>query len=339
MDYKYMAFLLHDWDSESPEGVLPHEYFAYVSKKQGYDPDAPNFTQAMRSAQVEEWIKACTAELAELALRGTRTEIHKNDLPLNANDLPGTWAFKVKKYLYGRFRKFKARYCVCGDKQIEGIDYFQTYAPLVSLFAQGMLHELIYLQLLQGCTGKYGEDTILKLNKSLYGLKQAALCWFDKLKAALLAQSWTQPLPHLEPCLFTKKGVICLVYVDDCRFFSRNKELISTFVKEIQNSSFELTIEDDVYAFLGIEFFLDTTTGRVSLTQAGLINKIIKLTGLEEANPKSSPSDKVLLGPFPDDSPHSEEWFYASVVGCLSYLCNSSRPDLSFAVNQYKFMK
>ena len=44
-----MAFLLHDWDSESPEGVLPQEYFAYVSKKQVYDPDTPNFTQAMRS--------------------------------------------------------------------------------------------------------------------------------------------------------------------------------------------------------------------------------------------------------------------------------------------------
>ena len=71
-----MTFLLYDWDSESPEGVLPHEYFAYVSKKQVYDPDTSNFTQAMRSAQVEEWIKACTAELTELALRGTWTEIH-----------------------------------------------------------------------------------------------------------------------------------------------------------------------------------------------------------------------------------------------------------------------
>ena len=42
-------------------------YFAYVSKKQGYDPNYPNFTQAMRSEQVGEWIKACAAELLELA--------------------------------------------------------------------------------------------------------------------------------------------------------------------------------------------------------------------------------------------------------------------------------
>ena len=129
------------------------------------------------------------------------------------------------------------------------MDYFQTYAPVVSwiavrillilaifaclatiqvdysnAFAQGMLNEIIYLGLPQGCTGKYGHDTVLKLNCSLYGLKQAALCWFDKLKAAFLAQGWTQPLPHLEPCLFTKQGVICLVYVNDCLFFILAKE-------------------------------------------------------------------------------------------------------------------
>ena len=74
-----------------------------MSKKQGYDPDAPNFTQAMRSEQVGELIKACTAELLELAQRGTWIELHKKDLPPNANVLPGTWAFKIKRYQDGRF--------------------------------------------------------------------------------------------------------------------------------------------------------------------------------------------------------------------------------------------
>ena len=153
--------------------------------------------------------------------------MHKKDLPPGANVLPGTWALKVKRFPDGRFRKFKARYCVRGDKQLEGIDYFQTYAPVVSwltvrmlliasavgnfvtiqvdyanAFAQANLEKAIYLKLPPGCTGKYGEDTVLKLNKSLYGLKQAAICWFDKLKDGLLEQGWTQPLPILEPCLF-----------------------------------------------------------------------------------------------------------------------------------------
>jgi hypothetical protein len=116
MDHRYMSFLLHDWDSEIPEGILPQEYFSYVSKNQSYDPDQPNFTQAMRSEQVGEWIKACEAKLFELHQRGTWTELHKKDLPPNSNILPGTWAFKVKRFPDGRFRKFKARYCVRGDK-------------------------------------------------------------------------------------------------------------------------------------------------------------------------------------------------------------------------------
>ena len=79
--------------------------------------------------------------------------------------------------------------------------------------------------------------------------------------------------------------MICLVYVVDYFFFGKDKEVISKFVKEIQDSGFELTIENDVYAFLSVEFSLDSITGRMSLTQTGLINKIFKLTGLEEANP------------------------------------------------------
>ena len=58
------------------------------------------------------------------------------------------------------------------------------------------------------------------------------------------------------------------------------------------------------------------------------------MSGLEGANPKYTPADSVPLGPCPDDPPHNEEWSYASLIGCLYYLCNNSRPDLSFAVNQ-----
>ena len=46
--------------------------------------------------------------------------------------LPSTWAFKRKRYPNGSVRKLKARFCIRGDRQEEGIDYFETYAPVVS---------------------------------------------------------------------------------------------------------------------------------------------------------------------------------------------------------------
>ena len=48
------------------------------------------------------------------------------------NVLPSTWAFKCKRYPDGSIRKLKARFCARGDKQIEGVDYFDTFAPVVN---------------------------------------------------------------------------------------------------------------------------------------------------------------------------------------------------------------
>jgi hypothetical protein len=298
-DYSYMASLLNEYDTGMVNGVLPHNVSGFLSKKKKEDPDQPAWHEAMKSPEAENWLEAAEVELTDLQEKQkTWTEMHKKDLPPGANPLPGTWALKVKRYPDGRFRKFKARYCVRGDKQLEGVDYFQTYAPVVSwltvrmllivsavsnlttvqvdydnAFAQATLEENIYLKLPTGCTGKYGDDTVLKLNKSLYGLKQAAICWFDKLKDGLLAQGWTQPLPILEPCLFAKDGVICLVYVDDCLFFGRSNDKIQALIKEIQDAGFALSIESDVYAFLGVEFSIDAKSGKCSMTQTGLIDK------------------------------------------------------------------
>ena len=48
------------------------------------------------------------------------------------NVLKGTWAFKIKRYSDGLIRKFKARFCIRGDMQIEGINFDETYAPVVN---------------------------------------------------------------------------------------------------------------------------------------------------------------------------------------------------------------
>jgi hypothetical protein len=70
-----------------------------------------------------------TKEVKELEAQNTWNIVSR---PAKANVLPGTWAFKRKRYPDGHIRKYKARFCVCGDKQLPGIDYFDTYAPVVS---------------------------------------------------------------------------------------------------------------------------------------------------------------------------------------------------------------
>ncbi len=48
------------------------------------------------------------------------------------NVIPGTWAFRCKRFPDGKVRKLKSRFCARGDRQIEGVDYFETYAPVVN---------------------------------------------------------------------------------------------------------------------------------------------------------------------------------------------------------------
>jgi hypothetical protein len=118
------------------------------------------------------------------------------------NVIQSTWAFKCKRFPDGLIKKFKVHFCARGDMQLEGVDFFETYAPVVQwtmvrlmfilevLFGlkskQGdvtcaFLHaelepdETVYVAMPLGFNtkSKNGKCQVLKLNKTLYGLCQS----------------------------------------------------------------------------------------------------------------------------------------------------------------------
>ena len=129
---------------------------------------------------------------------------------------------------------------------MEGVDYFDTYAPVVSwttvrlmftlsiilglkmkkvdyanAFVHTNLKETVYVEFPKDFEQDAQEhNVVLKLNKSLYGLKQAPLAWFEKLCDGLKTQGFCQST--MEPCLFIHVDMICLIYVDDCLFFAQD---------------------------------------------------------------------------------------------------------------------
>ena len=48
------------------------------------------------------------------------------------NVLPSTRVFQYKRYPDGSVWKVIARFCACGDKEVEGIDYFDAFAPVIN---------------------------------------------------------------------------------------------------------------------------------------------------------------------------------------------------------------
>ena len=138
-----------------------------------------------------------------------------------------------------------------------------------------------------------------------------------------------------DPCLFIKEGVIVLVYVDNTLCFSKNAENIPKLLKGLRDDGFELTDEGKIQDFLGIRFD-GSKPKQFTLTQTGLIEKVLRTTGVQDCNgsKESAPASQTPLGSDKDGLPFDEKWDYASVIGMLLYLSSNSRPDIAFAVHQ-----
>jgi hypothetical protein len=75
---------------------------------------------------------------------------------LDHHVIASTWAFKCKRYPDGLIKKFKARFCARGNQQLEGIDFFETYAPVVQWTT---IRLMFILEILLGLKSKQGDVT------------------------------------------------------------------------------------------------------------------------------------------------------------------------------------
>ena len=314
--------------------------------------DTPNWYQAMNGPDAEGYWEAMEQEISTLVSMDAWEEVPVNK---NYNILDSTWAFKCKRYPDGRVKKLKARFCVRGDQQVEGVDFFETFAPVVqwstirlllvlsrrlgfstaqvdytAAFVQAAINEDVFVQMPKGFRKR---GTILKLRRSLYGLKQSPRNFFNHLKDNLQSKTLNFIQSQHDPCLFFGKNCIIITYVDDCLFFSKDIQEIDRVIDQLRYQGMSLNKEEDVAGFLGINISR-LPSGDIEMTQRGLIDRIITTLGLEDANPKHTPA---LIMPLAKDENGEEaegSFNYASVVGMLLYLQGNTRPDISFAVNQ-----
>ena len=345
---------------------------ALQAQKSASSADNPRWHEAMRGPHADGFMKANILEISTLQELKTWTQVPRRS---NLNVLDSTWAFKIKRFPDGLVRKLKSRFCVRGDQQIEGVDFFDTFAPVVqwstvrlllvlsltlglatkqvdyvSAFCQAPIDEDVYVELpkgwqklnqMGGLKEKFKADHVLKLNRSCYGLRQSPKNFFQLLKSNLEKCGFQQST--LDPCLFISPTVICVCYVDDCLFYSKHEPEIDKAIDQIKKCGMDLQVEDSVAGFLGVHIDrvtqFDKKEGKeleyIRLLQTGLIDRIIKALDLESHT--SGCKTPAPLDPLPRDlegEPFDHRFNYASIVGMCMYLCNNSRPDITFAVNQ-----
>jgi hypothetical protein len=177
--------------------------------------------------------------------------------------------------------------------------------------------------------------SLYKLLQNLYGLKDAGKTWGDFLHTGLVARGW---LPsRIDSCLYTKRNIALVLYVDDACLLSPDPALITAEIASLQ-SEFNLTDDGDLHDYLGTRFTRHPN-GSITLTQPHMVQRILDMVGLDSSatNVKlhdTPADDRNLLDRDPDALSHSYNWNYRSVVGSLSYLQAMIRPDLTMAVQQ-----
>ncbi|XP_069358848.1 uncharacterized protein [Maniola hyperantus] len=153
--------------------------------------------------------------------------------PKNQKAVQCKWVFKKKKGLNGEVLRYKARLVAKGYTQKYGIDYHETFSPVVrystirmllalaaeynmdidhmdvtTAFLNGDLQENVFMEQADNFKIKGKENMVYKLNKAIYGLKQAAKSWYEKINNVLTQKLNFKKLSS-EPCVYVKSIRVC----------------------------------------------------------------------------------------------------------------------------------
>ena len=164
----------------------------------------------------------------------------------------------------------------------------------------------------------------------MYGLKDAGRTWNTHLKTGLFARGWVQS--PINEYLFTKKGLLLILYVDDACLISPSQ---SKCLQEI-SKDFNLTDKGSLQDYLETCFECKPD-GLVILTQPQMIDRAIDIVGLNHPDSRVKIHDTPAVDVLHSDpsSPQKlQKWNYRLAVGCLSYIQEMVRLDITFAVQQ-----
>lgn len=265
------------------------------------------------------------------------------------------WVYALKRDASGRIKRYKARIVSRGFLQRMGIDYNETYAPVIrfetircvilfalqrgweilqfdvkTAFLYGDLDEEVYMEQPPG----FGEDSpnyICRLKKSLYGLRQAPRVWNQTLHKFLIKIG----LERLDSDygLYARKvgGEVTLlltVYVDDLLLMGPS-DLCAQVAQQLAEE-YELTVLGPVKYLLGVEILVDRQRRHAVFCQRQYIREVLKRFHMSDCNSVATPEALHAEVVQPDKTDSSSP--YRELVGALQYLVSASRPDIAHAV-------
>lgn len=318
--------------------------------------DPQNINEALTSPNADKWKQAIKSELDSMKENDVWQIVNR---PAAKVVIGTRWVFKIKRNSNNELERFKARLVAKGYNQKYGIDYYETFSPVVRVqtlraifaiaancdlevhqididtaFLNGKLEEEIYVEAPPGCN-ICPTNQVCKLNKSLYGLKQAPRAWNTTLVKFLSEYGLTQLKSDV--CVFVNKHLILAIYVDDLVIAGKNADNINNFKMAISRR-FKAKDLGKINYVLKIKVE-QIPGGGWKLHQHNYIDDLIKMYGLNNEKIVEIPiqpnhrltvdlNDEKELLKEPVDITN-----YRQAIGKLMYLMVCTRPDISYAVS------
>ncbi len=359
----------------------------------GGECEPETIAEAQASPEAQKWQGAMEEELASFAENNVWDLC---ELPPERKAVGLKWVYKLKRDEEGKVQRYKARLVAQGFSQRPGVDFGETYAPVAryetmravlaiachqdldlhqmdvkTAFLNGELQETIYVKQPKGFAIKGQEDKVYKLNKAVYGLKQASRAWYEHLDKTLKAQG-LQRSQH-DPCLYWRKEgdkvIYVLVYVDDL-IIAVNEDEWARKLKEALNAAYDIKDLGELRYCLGMLVERDRTKRTLHLTQEAFITDLLRRYGMIDSKPVATPEvtaredrrkgskngeaedEDIDEGKSKEKSKKNvcrhqgaenkgEAWSaprgdaphsYPAVVGSLQYLAGTTRPDIAHVV-------
>ena len=333
-------------------GMRPGYLNDYVCLSGKIQEEPRTLEEVMTSPDRDKWVEAMNEELKSIRANNTWVLV---DLPQSKKAIGTKWVFKLKRDVDGNINRYKARLVAQGYSQKYGEDFDEVFAPtarvtsfrallavaakknfavkhydIKTAFLNGNIEEEVYVKQPPGFESG---NKVCRLQKCLYGLKQAARCWNRALNDFLLKIGFR--CSKTDKCLyiFGKPGqekCFVLVHVDDMVMASVDESFIQEIVSKIAEK-FEIVSLGDIKQFLGMRVER-SEEGDFYLNQKSYIDKIVNLAGLADAKHSSVPID-VGYHRAVDSKALDNNKEYQKLIGLLLYVSTNSRPDVSAAVS------
>jgi hypothetical protein len=318
-----------------------------------------SYQQALSCDQADQCKAAILEEYESLMTNKTWELV---PLPPDRATIKSRWLFKVKPGHNNVPERYKARLVAKGYTQRKGIDYRDTYAPVVkhtalrvifslvaaldldmiqldvkTAFLHGELEEEIFMEQPEGFISPGREKDVCRLIKSLYGLKQAPRCWNNKFNDFLIKFGLTRSTS--DSCIYYRRQgeefTVVAIFVDDGLICSNEPDSLSAILTHLR-TEFEMTTSE-ANRYLGLNIIRDRSHRLLFVNQN---HYILKKFSMDTCNPKTIPADpnaRMSAEMTPKTENATKEMSsvpYREAIGSLMYLMVMTRPDIAFAVNQ-----